>query len=128
MHFFKDDSSAATGKIQMLPVGMIPVFQILDSLAIDLRGRYDPQNKPGLFLAVNEVDQIDDLDSQQGLSPTCWDFKAEIGKRLTDSVTDRTEPVAGQGFYYLFKLGGMCEGGSWQTVPGAEPGRDLLLP
>jgi hypothetical protein len=49
-------------------------------------------------------------------------------KRQADSMTDRTEPGVDQGFYYLIKLGGMCEGGSWQTVPGAEPLRDSLLP
>jgi subtilisin family serine protease len=49
-------------------------------------------------------------------------------ERLADSLTDVTEPVVGRGLYYLVKFGGMCEGGSWQTVPGAEPARDMLLP
>jgi hypothetical protein len=49
-------------------------------------------------------------------------------ERLTDSLTDLTEPIAGRGLYYLVKFGGMCEGGSWQTELGAEPLRDMLLP
>jgi subtilisin family serine protease len=49
-------------------------------------------------------------------------------KRLADSVTDRATPAVGQGFFYLVKLGGMCEGGSWQTVLGEESLRDALLP
>ena len=32
--------------------------------------------------------------------------------------------VPGQGFYYLVKIPGDC--GSWQSSPGAEPGRDVL--
>jgi hypothetical protein len=44
------------------------------------------------------------------------------------SLTDTTVPSAGAGFYYLLRLAGSCTVGSWQTVLGAEPGRDQVLP
>ena len=34
------------------------------------------------------------------------------------------DPPENFGFYYLVRLGGAC--GSWQSSPGAEPGRDVL--
>ncbi|HEV8700818.1 MAG TPA: lamin tail domain-containing protein [Candidatus Polarisedimenticolia bacterium] len=44
------------------------------------------------------------------------------------SLTDATSPAAGSGFYYLVRPGGTCLVGSWQTILGAEPGRDAVLP
>jgi hypothetical protein len=44
------------------------------------------------------------------------------------SLTDSTTPTAGAGFYYLVRLAGSCTVGSWQSVIGAEPGRDQVLP
>jgi hypothetical protein len=44
------------------------------------------------------------------------------------SLSDATVPALGSGFYYLIRPGGSCLAGSWQTSPGAEPNRDLLLP
>ncbi len=41
-------------------------------------------------------------------------------------LTDATQPAAGAGFYYLVRPD--CPAGSWQTTPGAEPGRDAVLP
>lgn len=35
-------------------------------------------------------------------------------------------PASGSGLFYLVRYQGAC--GSWQSTPGAEPGRDLLLP
>ena len=32
------------------------------------------------------------------------------------------------GFNYLVRLAGSCTVGSWQSVLGAEPGRDQTLP
>ena len=37
-------------------------------------------------------------------------------------------PAPGTGFYYLVRLGGDCAAGSWQTIVGVEPVRDLALP
>ncbi len=44
------------------------------------------------------------------------------------SLDDATVPASGAGFYYLVRLAGRCSAGSWQSAPGAEPARDLLLP
>jgi 5-methylthioadenosine/S-adenosylhomocysteine deaminase len=44
------------------------------------------------------------------------------------SLTDAAMPGPGSGFYYVIRPGGTCLAGSWQTSPGAEPNRDLLLP
>ena len=44
------------------------------------------------------------------------------------SLTDPSAPSAGTGFYYLVRLAGSCVAGSWQSVLGDEPGRDLTLP
>lgn len=41
----------------------------------------------------------------------------------TSSFTDVEVPVAGAGFFYLFAVD--CDGRSYQTALGAEPGRDL---
>jgi hypothetical protein len=46
----------------------------------------------------------------------------------TTSLTDPTQPSEGAGFYYLLRLAGSCTVGSWQSAPGAEPGRDQALP
>ncbi len=43
------------------------------------------------------------------------------------SVSDASLPMAGTGFWYLVKQGG-CTRTSWQSVLGAEPGRDAALP
>jgi Tol biopolymer transport system component len=40
----------------------------------------------------------------------------------SSSLTDATEPGVGEGLYYLFAPD--CSGRSYQTAPGAEPGRD----
>lgn len=37
-------------------------------------------------------------------------------------------PTLEQGFYYLVRRAGDCAVGSWQSSPGAEPGRDAVLP
>lgn len=39
---------------------------------------------------------------------------------------DSTLPAAGDGFFYLVRPN--CPVGSWQSSPGAEPGRDATLP
>jgi hypothetical protein len=43
------------------------------------------------------------------------------------SLTDAALPSEGMGFYYLLRLAGTCGVGSWQSVLGAEPGRDESL-
>jgi hypothetical protein len=42
------------------------------------------------------------------------------------SLGDAASPPVGDGWYYLFRPD--CPAGSWQTAPGAEPGRDAVLP
>ena len=44
------------------------------------------------------------------------------------SMTDVSVPAPGTGYYYLVRLAGSCTVGSWQSVLGAEPGRDQVLP
>ena len=44
------------------------------------------------------------------------------------SLIDATVPASGTGFYYLVRLAGSCAVGSWQSVIGAEAGRDQVLP
>lgn len=44
----------------------------------------------------------------------------------TDSFSDSMIPSTGTGFYYLVRPA--CAVGSWQSTPGAEPGRDAQLP
>jgi 5-methylthioadenosine/S-adenosylhomocysteine deaminase len=44
------------------------------------------------------------------------------------SLPDAELPAIGSGYYYLVRPGGSCLAGSWQTRPGAEPNRDVLLP
>jgi hypothetical protein len=44
----------------------------------------------------------------------------------TSTIVDARSPLPGEGFYYLAKPS--CAVGSWQSSPGAEPGRDALLP
>ncbi len=44
------------------------------------------------------------------------------------SLTDAALPSEGMGFYYLLRLADTCDTGSWQSVLGAEPGRDESLP
>ncbi len=50
------------------------------------------------------------------------------GLSKATSWTDGALPAVGSGFYYLVRPGGSCRAGSWQTSPGAEPGRDAVLP
>lgn len=45
---------------------------------------------------------------------------------LATGFTDSAAPLSGAGFYYLTRPD--CPAGSWQTTPGAEPGRDSALP
>ncbi|HKQ63317.1 MAG TPA: VCBS repeat-containing protein [Candidatus Polarisedimenticolaceae bacterium] len=45
---------------------------------------------------------------------------------LAVSFVDNTLPLPGSGLYYLVRPD--CPAGSWQTGPGGEPGRDLVLP
>jgi hypothetical protein len=45
---------------------------------------------------------------------------------LGQTLADATLPNAGAGLYYLVKPD--CAMGSWQSSPGAEPGRDDVLP
>ncbi len=44
------------------------------------------------------------------------------------SMTDAALPSEGMGFYYLVRPADTCDFGSWQSVLGAEPGRDESLP
>ena len=44
------------------------------------------------------------------------------------SLIDADVPQVGAGFYYLVRPAGSCQVGSWQSSPGAEPGRDAALP
>jgi hypothetical protein len=44
------------------------------------------------------------------------------------SLTDASVPAPGAGFYYLVRIAGSCTVGSWQSVLGAEPERDQVLP
>jgi hypothetical protein len=44
------------------------------------------------------------------------------------SLSDAFAPSPGTGVYYLIRLAGSCTVGSWQSVLGAEPGRDQVLP
>ena len=43
------------------------------------------------------------------------------------TVHDDSLPASGTGFWYLVKQAG-CTRTSWQSLPGAEPGRDAALP
>lgn len=45
---------------------------------------------------------------------------------LTASFTDLSMPSPSAAFFYLVRPD--CPAGSWQTIPGAEPGRDAALP
>jgi len=45
---------------------------------------------------------------------------------LAQQLTDFESPLTGGGFYYLVQPD--CPVGSWQSSPGAEPGRDVALP
>ena len=54
------------------------------------------------------------------------DLSGDLSKAT--SLSDATSPATGSGFYYLVRPAGTCLVGSWQTVPGAEPGRDTALP
>ena len=51
-----------------------------------------------------------------------------IGAVFGDSFTDSSSPLPSTGYYYLVKPGPGCAVGSWQTVLGVEPDRDLALP
>jgi hypothetical protein len=51
-----------------------------------------------------------------------------IGAVFGDSFTDTSSPLPSTGYYYLVKPGPGCAVGSWQTVLGVEPDRDLILP
>jgi hypothetical protein len=48
--------------------------------------------------------------------------------RRADMLVDENVPDAGEGYYYLVKLGGSCAVGSWQSSTDAEPARDAALP
>jgi hypothetical protein len=48
---------------------------------------------------------------------------AEVGSTC---INDSEDPAMGEGFYYLARPN--CAAGSWQTVVGTEPDRDLSLP
>ena len=54
------------------------------------------------------------------------DLVGDLSRATT--LTDPDSPAAGAGFYYLLRPAGTCRVGSWQTVLGAEPGRDAALP
>jgi len=43
-------------------------------------------------------------------------------------LTDTSTPAVGSGYFYLIRPAGSCHAGSWQSSPGAEPGRDTTLP
>jgi hypothetical protein len=61
-----------------------------------------------------------------GLDPLVADrFAGSVG--LDELYLDNEFPTAGSGFWYLARL--ECPAGdSWQTVVGAEPARDQVLP
>lgn len=52
------------------------------------------------------------------------DYVQGLGQ--ASGFVDGSVPVAGSGYYYLVKPA--CAAGSWQSSPGAEPGRDAALP
>jgi hypothetical protein len=52
------------------------------------------------------------------------DFSEQLPGAAT--ISDPSVPSPGTGFYYLVRPD--CPAGSWQTSPGAEPGRDAALP
>jgi hypothetical protein len=49
-----------------------------------------------------------------------------VAQALSVEFLDAAQPGPGAGFYYLVKPD--CGVGSWQSSPGAEPGRDSALP
>jgi hypothetical protein len=59
------------------------------------------------------------------LSAYAFDLTGDLAGAT--SFTDASLPAPGSGFYYLFRPAGSCLVGSWQTSPGAEPGRDAVL-
>jgi len=73
---------------------------------------------------------VDDVAYVRGDIDSVGSYGTDESGALTDVVAfeDATEPAPGGGLYYLVKSGGSCAAASWQTVPGAEPGRDVVLP
>jgi cytosine/adenosine deaminase-related metal-dependent hydrolase len=61
-------------------------------------------------------------------SLTTYGYDASGDLAAAVSLTDATSPLPGAGFYYLVRLAGSCTAGSWQSLGGAEPGRDQALP
>ena len=51
-----------------------------------------------------------------------------VGGGFGNFFTHAPLPPLGTAFYYLVRFACPVAPASWQTVPGAEPGRDLLLP
>jgi len=57
-----------------------------------------------------------------------YTFDASGSLVATNRFDDGVQPPVGEGLYYLFKPGGACSVGSWQSEIGAEPDRDVFLP
>ena len=57
-------------------------------------------------------------------------YATETGGTLVGATAlqDATLPGAGEGLYYLLRLGESCDAASWQSSIDAEPARDLTLP
>jgi hypothetical protein len=71
-----------------------------------------------------------DVDWVRGALDEVDTYGTDLQGALTaaEQFVDPNVPDPGLGYYYLFKLGGTCEVGSWQTLVGAEPERDTMLP
>jgi hypothetical protein len=64
----------------------------------------------------------------RGPLPQVGGYAVDLVETLqaAQQVTDATAPAGGAGFYHLVRHD--CPSGSWQSAPGAEPGRDAALP
>jgi len=56
-------------------------------------------------------------------------FEVFVQFGASSVIETQSDPAPGEGFYYLVRLAdGVCPAPSWQTLPGAEPERDVLFP
>jgi hypothetical protein len=57
-----------------------------------------------------------------------YQFEVFVEFPAATTIQALSDPLPGDGFYYLVRRGASCEAASWQTEVGAEAERDAALP
>jgi len=65
---------------------MVPIFQALDRLPVNLRGGDNPQDKASPAVEVDHVHKVNSFDGKQCFSASSGDFEAECRQWLSKPI------------------------------------------